>query len=152
MDLARCQAAPGEGKRALSRERGNNELQVGQYIEKNGQIGVILHVYAYAYKVRIGEYQSSTWSKSDALNESSQDVYNAQVAGNETALQAAKTALHQKQRQGYRWICLECSTKHNSGSCPLCGSDEKLHNADADTDMSILTEVGKSGPHAPKDE
>src|SRR6266568_8262659 len=38
----------------------------------------------------------------------------------------------------YRWVCLECGKKHNSHACPECGSDERIHNTDADTDPSIL--------------
>ncbi len=38
----------------------------------------------------------------------------------------------------FKWMCLECGTKHNSYKCPTCDSDEKIHNTDADTDPSIL--------------
>ena len=137
----------------LEKKEETMDYQVNQYIEKNGQIGQVLHVYAYAYKVRIGECQSATWSKSDALVVSSKEAYNAQVVGDKAALQAAKTALRQKQRQAtYRWFCLECGTKYNGNRCTCCDSSERTHNTDADTDMSILAEVGKSGPYAPKDE
>ena len=128
------------------------DYKIGQYIDKDGQIGLVQHIYAYAYKVKVGEYQSATWSKNDTLTESSQEAYNAQVAGNDADLQAAKAALRQNQRQTYRWICLDCSTKHNGTCCPRCESEERLHNTDADTDMSILAEVGKAEPYRPKDE
>ena len=129
--------------------------QVGQYIEKNGHIGRIQHIYAYAYQVKLGEYQSATWSKNDALIESNQEAYNAQIAGDEDALQAAKTALRQKRRQSkitYRWMCLECGTKYNGSHCTCCESSERMHNPDTDTDMSILAEAVNTEPYRPKDE
>lgn len=49
----------------------------------------------------------------------------------------------------FRWKCLECGRNHNTHECPTCGSDERIHNADNDTDASILAEGGRSEKYYP---
>jgi len=52
-------------------------------------------------------------------------------------------------KKGYQWVCLECGAKHSSHVCPVCGSDEYVHNTGADTDASILAGGGRSEKYAP---
>ena len=52
-------------------------------------------------------------------------------------------------KKGFRWVCLECGKKHSSHVCPVCGSDEYVHNTDIDTDASILAGGGRTERYYP---
>lgn len=52
----------------------------------------------------------------------------------------------------FRFVCLECGKKHNARTCPLCGSDEKIGNTDADLDPAEVLYGSHSGePYTPAD-
>ncbi len=108
------------------------------FIGKSGKT-VLCEVEGYATNgmvsliTREGGKMVSLWERDLTLVESAQ----------------SKPVTPAQQKRVFRWKCLECGRKHNAYECPSCGSDEKIHNTDSDTDTSTFYQDGRAEKYAP---